>query len=418
MSEIAKPGAAEPFAVPRKRRILRLPDKQDRSEVAAMLTQEGAFATKGQRRQQPYLSNSDARILITELSDDETAAMRNSGAMVYEDVQFSPFCASGNGGPGLGLTDVLQQIRAPEAWQRGRGSGATIAIVDTGIHGDLREIPTSKRVDFDLESAFHGMHWNDEDGHGSMCAAIAAGTDSAGGRYCGVAPDANVLSARTLFWSLDIYKIYDQILDTRLNGPSEGPLAGPLVVSNSYGLYTCSPPGVLPIDHPYMEVVLEIIKSGATVVFAAGNNHADQNCQHDPTDCRPNTIWGPNSHDNVISVGSVNREETNRNPATAHVRSSRGPGEWAQEHPKPDCVAPTYGEVVWGQEYRHMEWWGTSGACPQVAGLAALLLGIDPSLRPEDIGRIIRDTARTIDGEPTCVGQGIIDCRQALDALP
>ena len=30
-------------------------------------------------------------------------------------------------------------------------------------------------------------------------------------------------------------------------------------------------------------------------------------------------------------------------------------------HKKPDVVAPTYGEVVWGNGYRVMEWWGQAG---------------------------------------------------------
>src|SRR5262249_47500181 len=78
------------------------------------------------------------------------------------------------------------------------------------------------------------------------------------------------------------------------------------------------------------------------------------------------------------------------------------------------CVAPTYGEVIWGSGYQVMEWWGTSGACPQVAGLAALLLSADPALKPAQVGDIIRKTCRGIQLPKTCAGAGLIDCEAAL----
>jgi subtilisin family serine protease len=119
-----------------------------------------------------------------------------------------------------------------------------------------------------------------------------------------------------------------------------------------------------------------------------------------------------NSIDEVISVGAVNQAE--RNDSGDHANSSRGPGQWARARSKPDVVAPTYGEVIWGGGRRVMDWWGTSGACPQVAGLAALLLAARPSLTPADVGRIISGTARALSQDPTCVGAGIIDCEAAV----
>ena len=80
-------------------------------------------------------------------------------------------------------------------------------------------------------------------------------------------------------------------------------------------------------------------------------------------------------------------------------------------------VAPTYGEVAWGGGYRQMEWWGTSGACPQVAGLAALLLERDAGLTSESLSGTIRKTARGLSAPAACVGAGIIDCEAAVGGL-
>jgi subtilisin family serine protease len=158
--------------------------------------------------------------------------------------------------------------------------------------------------------------------------------------------------------------------------------------------------------------VLDAIAAGIVVVYAAGNNHCDVLCNHDGTKCSPNTIWSVNSLDEVLSIGTVNWD--NRMDSGQHANSSRGPGEWANVHKKPDCVAPTYGEVIWGNDYKVMEWWGTSGACPQVAGLAALLLSAEPGLTPAQVGKIIRETCRDIKLPKTCAGAGLIDCETAM----
>jgi len=376
-------------------------------------------------RPQPYVSQTDPSLFIADLEGEEADALQERGAEVFVDVEFDTFGPERPPGveppelteaavmAEIGLRDVLQQIRAPEAWERSRGAGVTIAVVDTGVCGSLAEFPTTKRSPFNPPSTYSGQHWSDLRGHGSMCAAIAAATSSQGGRFDGVAPDASVLSARTSLQSTDIYRIYDSLVAA----VRKGQIAEPLVISNSYGLYTCQPPNVLPQNHPYAEIVFGAVDDGIPVVFAAGNNHFDVLCQHDPAACGPNTIWAVNSADRVLSVGTVDSNGSNQDPANRHANSSRGPGEWAQELPKPDCVAPTFGQVVWGCGYRNMSWWGTSGACPQVAGLAALMLAVDPKLTPRQIGDIIRGTCRPLGAAPPCVGHGMIDCAAAVAAV-
>jgi subtilisin family serine protease len=208
----------------------------------------------------------------------------------------------------------------------------------------------------------------------------------------------------------DIHTIYDELITAK----KQRKIPGPLVISNSYGLYTCSAPAALPEDHPYLDIVVEAVNTGIPVVFAAGNSHWDVLCKNDPKACSPNTIWAVNSHDMVMSVGTVNENESNQDTSTPHPNSSRGPGQWARATTKPDCVAPTYGEIVWGCGYRLMDWWGTSGACPQVAGLAALLLSANPALSPAQVYNIIRSTCKPLGAPPLCVGSGLIDCSAAV----
>lgn len=365
--------------------------------------------------------------LIGDFSEVEAQAVRNLGVELYEDFYFDCFTGpdsqsksrtSGakywemSSANARDLNDVMEQINAPSAWEVSRGRGVTIAVVDTGVCSTLPEIPQFKQSPIDLPTTYAGAHWKDEIGHGSMCAAIAGATVAEGGRYSGVAPGATIVAARTTLRATDIFQVYDELIDLTRSGLIDGPL----VISNSFGSYSCSADVAFPDDHPFMEIVLAAVDAGIVVVFAAGNNHVDE-CGHDPSACSPNTIWGVNSHDRVISVGTVDENETNRDASTPHCNSSRGPGQWADEYPKPDCVAPTYGEVVWGCGYRRMDWWGTSGACPQVAGLAALLLELDRDLRPEQVADIVRSSCRDLSGPRACVGQGLIDCDAAVRLL-
>jgi serine protease AprX len=356
--------------------------------------------------------------------DDQTLLIRE-GAQIFPDVQFkifddglepdpparfweapAPFAEPPNSGS---LADVMQHVRADRAWEVTKGRGVTIAVVDSGIAPSLPELPLgAKRSPVDPGGAYSGSHWQDVVGHGSMCAVIAAG-GGGGSAFTGVAPEATVLSARSDLSSIDVSTIYTGLILAK----RQHRIPGPLVISNSWGLYGCRSEGHMPQNHPFMDVILLAVAEGITVVFAAGNNHVTV-CKADPLGDKPNTIWGPNSHDKVLTVGTVNREDTNRDPTGPHKDSSRGRGEWAQLRDKPDCVAPTYGMVVWGNGRRYMPWWGTSGACPQVAGLAALIYSLNPRLRPEQVADIIRGSCRPLNEPALCVGSGVIDCEAAV----
>jgi subtilisin family serine protease len=370
-------------------------------------------------------ADADDHVLIADVGVDDIQRLKESPDFeVYQDVQFNPFPVTSGPAewwnrppspfPAAGpppwatktMTDVMNHIRAREAWPITRGKGVTIAVVDTGTDPTTGEFPN--RSPFDVSPAFTTAS-ADLVGHGSMCAAIACGSSETGGRYRGVAPEATLLTARSTLNAADLYLIYQHLLREK----KKGSFPGGLVVSNSYGLYTCQPPE-FPEGHPYVDLIRRCVAAGIVFVFAAGNNHAAGLCKYPAHDDKPNTIWAVNSIDEVISVGTVDWNESNQVSGGEHANSSRGPGQWSTLRNKPDVVAPTYGEVVWGGGYQNMEWWGTSGACPQVAGLAALMLAKNPALSPAEIKQKIGDSARKLPAPAACVGRGIIDCVGAL----
>ena len=301
------------------------------------------------------------------------------------------------------LFDVVKKIRADRAWSLSRGSDTVIAIVDTGIAGTRPEFPDTKRAGgWAVEGA---DPWTDWQGHGSMCACIAAGTTSSGGAFDGVAPDAKLVSCRTHFYDSELTSIYDFLTDMKNAGHT-------VVASNSFGLKTGQPPES-DQDSDFLPALDAAILAGVHVFFSAGNNHGLSGGR--PERCDPNSIWLHKSRADVMAVSTCDMDER------MWYYSSRGPGQWYSQpgmNPKPDVTAPTpkNGQVVYGEDIRSLaDGWGTSGACPQVAGLAALMLSANPNLTRQQVFDTIRGTARHIGHEETCQGAGLIDCDAAVD---
>jgi serine protease AprX len=317
------------------------------------------------------------------------------------------------------LQAVLQQIQAPAAWLDSRGEGIHIAVIDTGINGKRAEIPISKQ---DLKHSWPATTarnrcypWQDPGGHGSMVAAIAAGNATAQGRYNGVAPDAKLISCRLNYYDTqEICRIYRHLIDLVNQQAIKR-----LVINNSYAVQSDAPPVIKPHD-PLVTVIREAVAAGIVVVFPAGNNHVHRRWLQQ-REYSFGTIWGINSLDEVICVGTVDQDfRLDRPPQPgevyAHRDSGRGPGQLARQRSKPDCVVPTYGEVPWGNGYMCRGWWGTSGAAAAVSGLAALMLARNPALTAPQVQTLIGQTCQSLPLSPVDVGAGVINCQAAVKA--
>jgi serine protease len=95
----------------------------------------------------------------------------------------------------------LDQIHAPAAWQRGvKGGGVTIAVLDTGVdlkHPDLAsKLVTGK--DFQAGKTDCPPGPQDENGHGTHVAGIAAAVTNNGIGVAGTAPAAKIMPVRVL----------------------------------------------------------------------------------------------------------------------------------------------------------------------------------------------------------------------------
>src|SRR4051812_25386643 len=110
---------------------------------------------------------------------------------------------------GFPLQWNLQMIGAPTAWAGGTGRGITIAIVDSGVdlaHPDLKDKVfghvTCVGSGGDVSKCVDGGQ--DDNGHGTHVAGIAAAITNNEQGIAGVAPDAAILDVKVLSQTCDI----------------------------------------------------------------------------------------------------------------------------------------------------------------------------------------------------------------------
>lgn len=332
------------------------------------------------------------------------------GGVIVEDIQYDLEADEDFGFESLlaeeaaeaSLEDVVQKIKAPDAWALSRGAEVTIAVVDTGVSGLRPEIPHAKRAGAWQPTG--DQPWTDWQGHGSMCACIAAGSKDQGGLFDGVAPDARLIACKTRFYDSELAAIYDFLTARAENDET-------IVATNSFGRKVGLPP-TPPADSDFIAALDDAIAAGIYVFFSAGNNHQRAGGRADA--CSPNTVWLHKSRSDVMAVATCKLDDS------MWYYSSRGLGQHYGDtgtNEKPDVTGPTPkdGKVVYGNGVRTLpNGWGTSGACPQAAGLAALLLSANPGLTRERLFDIIRNSAANIGHEWECQGAGMLDCLAAI----
>ncbi len=290
------------------------------------------------------------------------------------------------------LDSALPVIHIPQVRALGwDGRGVRIAIVDTGIDPDHPDF--AGRIADMVDWVGEGLL--DENGHGTHCASIAAGSGAAsGGRYQGVAPAATLYVAKVL------HRNGQGMMSDVMAGIDWAVDQGVQVISLSLG-------GTGPSDgtDALSEMCDAAMASGVVVCVAAGNDGPANR-----------TIGSPGASRQAITVGASTDQDIMAS------FSSRGPT--ADGRIKPDIVLPGYlitaarakGTTMGTPIDRYYaEASGTSMATPVAAGLCALLLQKEPNLSPAQIKARLMDTAVDL-GEPAnAQGSGRADALRALE---
>lgn len=353
-----------------------------------------------------------------------------------------------------------------DADERFTGSGVTIAFLDSGFyaHDDLTK-PENRIVAyhsiFDAEDDRTSLETTDvASWHGMMTSVVAAGNGHlSDGFYRGIAPAAKVVLVkigrtghipdehigRGLEWVLDNRKKHDiRIVNISAGGDFEKPY----------------------LDSSLCQIVERAVGHGLVVVCAVGN--AGMSPGH--------PVLPPASSPSAISVGGLDDQNSLDRARRGMYRSSYGPTIDGLQ--KPEIIAPGIwvaapilpatptadeaqlcdeldaaddeslraiidshagvdkdfdeardlpvpllrqlitiklreGNVI-SRHYKYVD--GTSFASPIVASIAACMLEANPALSPQQVKRILIDTAERVPGiEVERQGWGVVSPRKAVE---
>lgn len=281
------------------------------------------------------------------------------------------------------LDRSVAQIGAPAAHQRGiTGKGVKVAIVDTGVdenHPDLKgQQVAEKNFTSDPDNT-------DNVGHGTHVGSTVA---SAGSKYGGVAPGAQLLDAKVC---VEFGCQESWILD----GMRWAAEQGAQVVNMSLG--GGDTPEVDPLEQAVNDLTAQY---GTLFVIAAGNSGGT------------GTVSSPSTAEAALSVGAVNRDDT------LAPFSSKGPRA-GDSGLKPEVTAPGV-DIVAAQagSTEHIAASGTSMATPHVAGAAALLKQQHPEWTPAQLKSALATTAKPTTGVSAFdQGAGRIDVAKAINQV-
>ena len=269
-------------------------------------------------------------------------------------------------------------INVENAWNITTGSpNIRVAVFDHGFdleHSDLKNNVHGSGYDIttnSIPSIIRGVH-------GTPCAGIIGAIRNNTIGIAGVAPTSKLISISTQY-------TYDT--------PQQYASGFQWAWKNGADIISCSWGGGSPSDYINNAIADALTLGrngkGTVIVFASGNTNT-------------NVMYPANSNPAIIAVGAISPCGERKSPT-----SCDGNNDWLGScyGPQLDVVAPGTNipvtdnrvspEYVANNDY-FLNFWGTSAACPHVAGIAALILSVNPELTAIEVSNIIESTAQKV----------------------
>lgn len=289
-----------------------------------------------------------------------------------------------------GISNI--DINIESAWNITKGGNVVVALIDNGIdmeHPDLED--NIYDVSFDaVTERPQSVVWG---GHGTACAGIIGAIQNNGVGVSGVAPECKLMSISFCNVSiLAAYGIYVNEASMLANAINVAWNCDADVISNSWGGGAESSF----IDNAISAALTQGRGGlGSVVVFSAGNAEPNGNTR---------VKYPANSNPDILCVGALSPCGERKNPNSCDGEQWHSCFGSELDIMAPGVLIPTTyindsgnSSVVHSEGgYYHTAFNGTSAACPHVAGVAALMLKVNPELTVKEVNDLIESTANKV----------------------
>ncbi|MEV6779077.1 type VII secretion-associated serine protease mycosin [Streptomyces syringium] len=278
----------------------------------------------------------------------------------------------------------LDAMHAEEMWQTSTGIGVTVAVIDSGVDGELADLRGQVLPGKDFSGITGDAH-SDYQGHGTSMSALIAGTGKArgGSGSFGLAPGAKILPLRV---------ISDRAPVTHTSPGKAMSAAIRFAADSEAKIINISMGG--PSENPDEAKAVEYAIAKGKLIFASVGNHGQKG----------NAVAFPAAFPGVVGVAAVDQE------IKATSESERGP--------QVDLAAPGHNMVAackGGPGFCRTH--GTSDATALASASAALLWSVHPDWTANQITRVLINTAggpENGDKRSDSIGYGVVRPRIAL----
>jgi len=315
-------------------------------------------------------------------------------------------------------------LNMPQAWDITQGSGAVVAVIDTGYrpHADLAE---NILAGYDMISdATVSQDGNGRDadatdmGDWSPAGACGAGSPSTTSSWHGTHVAGSVAAVGNNSFGVIGVAYKAKVLPVRVLGrcggytsdiadgiiwAAGGSVSGVPLNSNPANVINLSLGGAGSCGVTQQNAINTARNLGATIVVAAGNENTNAS-NANPANCN-----------GVVTVAAVNR-----NGGRAYysnygsvVDVAAAGGDTRTGAANGILSTLNNGSTSPGQD-SYGFYQGTSMATPHVAGVSALLYAVKPLITPDEVELILKNTSRAFPATCSQCGSGIVNAQAAV----
>jgi subtilisin family serine protease len=307
----------------------------------------------------------------------------------------------------------LDAMSVPEAWKTTRGDKSiVVAVIDSGVDADHKDLKANLSSNgYDAYNSRKGTSHASPStvsrfggpfssfGHGTHVAGIIGAVGGNNRGIVGVAPQCTIMPI----------KIFPSLVDSIVKKPSDrgedqtaiiaSAVAEGIVYATEHGASIINMSLGFPHESQSLSLAVNYaLSKGVTVLVAAGNERMEGS----PVNTLANLPG-------VIGVGATDEEDK--------VTFFSNKGKYVSISAPGWRILSTMPSVFNGmisEPYQYMD--GTSMACPNAAGVAALVKSVNPKLSPAEVKRILETSSddRGTAGFDENYGHGRVNAARAV----